>query len=380
MKAIDEAIDLEARYFLTKSGERYCAQSRIPVKDMQTREGERISGFEWKRCKIELLKKLVIHGLLTSIEITRFEFVSKRSPLIGLTRAMLTGILLKRFRAHLKLRLRGMPIAATVIADPAVALIAADRAALTSALTERASWVSALRASVEAECSAAFAAVPLAGPEEEAERNKGMSDLIEAIDDETWLLMALTGPELVAPVASMVQSYSTRLGIAETLTLMLMEFVQYAERSHLLNMAERDRYIRAHPEDLDRLLSESDFRTKLLERAIERGELIFIGISFTGTILDPSAPTTVEIRVRNRGLIGYGSRTELVNRRVKTIKESSLDLILQEQERDNPGAGLGLFYLSNLEEACLQEGIAFDTSVQRDEFRDETISLMSVTI
>ena len=62
MKAIDEAIDLEARYFLTKSGERYCAQSRIPVKDMQTREGERASGFEWKRCKIELLKKLVIHG------------------------------------------------------------------------------------------------------------------------------------------------------------------------------------------------------------------------------------------------------------------------------------------------------------------------------
>ena len=70
----------------------------------------------------------------------------------------------------------------------------------------------------------------------------------------------------------------------------------------------------------------------------------------------------------------------MINRRVKMIKESSLDLILQEQERNDPGAGLGLFYLSNLEEACSQEGIAFDTSVQRDEFRDETISLMSVTI
>ncbi|MGO8694930.1 MAG: hypothetical protein ACLQMF_14810 [Rectinemataceae bacterium] len=347
---------------------------------MQTREGERASGFEWKRCKIELLKKLVIYGLLTSIEITRFEFVSKRSPLIGLTRAMLTGILLKRFRAHLKLSLRGIPAAAKIIADPAVALIAADRGALASALTERSSWVSALRASVEAECAAAFAAAPLAGPEEEAERNKGMADLIEAIDDETWLLMALTGPELVAPVASMVQSYSTRLDIAETLTLMLMEFVQYAERSHLLNMAERDRYIRAHPEELDRLLSEPEFRDKLLERAVERGELIFIGISFTGTILDPSAPTTVEIRVRNRGLIGYVSRTEMLNRRIKVVKESSLDQILQEQERNDLGAGLGLFYLSNLEEACSQEGIAFHTSIQRDEFRDETISLMSVTI
>jgi len=380
MNAADAGIDVEARYFLTKAGERYCAQSRIPVKDLTTYDGERASGFEWRRCKVELLKKLVIYGLLTSIEITRFEFVSKRAPLIGLTRAMLTGILLKRFRAQLKLRLREHPAAAAVIANPSVALTAADRGALAAALAERSSWITALRASIEAECLSAFAAAPLQGPEEEAERSRGMTDLIEAIDDETWLLMALTGPDLVGPVSAMVQSYSTRLGIAETLTLMLMEFVQYAERSHLLNMAERDRYVRAHPEELDRMLGEPEFRDKLLERAVERGELIFIGISFTGTILNPSAPTTVEIRVRNRGLIGYASRTEMINRRVKMVKESSLDQILQEQERNDPGAGLGLFYLSNLEEACAQEGIAFRTSIQRDEFRDETISLMSVTI
>ena len=210
-----------------------------------------------------------------------------------------------------------------------------------------------------------------------------MADLIEAIDDETWFLMALTESGTGHTVASMVQSYSTRLDIAETLHTHAHGIRrQYAERSHLLNMAEHEPLLVREPPRRTRPAVERARNSGIsCSSAPSKGEsFIFIGISFTGTILDPSAPTTVEIRVRNRGLIGYVSRTEMLNRRIKVVKESSLDQILQEQERNDLGAGLGLFYLSNLEEACSQEGIAFHTSIQRDEFRDETISLMSVTI
>jgi len=197
------------------------------------------------------------------------------------------------------------------------------------------------------------------------------------VDDETALLLALGGADLVTTASDVVYSYARRIEIAEHLCLMLMEFIQLAEKSFLINLAERDLFVRSHPEELERMLAEEAFRDRLRERALQRQEFMLLRLSFTGMVMDPSDPAVTEITVRNRGLIGYATRLENLGRRTRTVKENTLDQILK---ADEESGGLGLIYHTLLREKCEAEGIRFRSSVVRNEKEDETTATLSLTI
>jgi len=204
-----------------------------------------------------------------------------------------------------------------------------------------------------------------------------VSSLLDEVDDETALLLALGGADLVGAASDVVYSYARRIEIAEHLCLMLMEFIQLAEKSFLTNLAERELFVRSHPEELERMLAEEAFRDRLRERAVQRNELMLLRMDFTGTVMDPSDPAVTRITVRNRGLIGYASRLETLGRRARTVKENTLDQILK---ADEEGGGLGLIYHTLLQEKCAAEGMGFSTSVIRNEKEDETIATLSLTL
>lgn len=375
-KVPEKPLNLPGKYVLNEAGQRYCAQLRIPVRDLRTYSGDKAVGFDWKVCKLDLLRKLVVYGLITTIEISRPEFVSARHALLDLTRTILSGILYKRFRPELKRRLRQTPEAARIAEDPAFIGLVGDRAAMASALRRRAVWAANLRTSIEEECAARTRAASPEGTCDDETQGR-VSSLLDEVDDETALLLALGGADLVGAASDVVYSYARRLEIAEHLCLMLMEFIQLAEKSFLTNLAERELFVRSHPEELERMLAEEAFRDRLRERAVQRNDLMLLRMDFSGTVLDPSDPAEIRITVRNRGLIGYGSRLENLGRRSRTVKESTLEQILK---ADEEGGGLGLIYHTLLREKCAAEGMGFSTSVIRNEKEDETVAKLSLTL
>lgn len=375
-RVVEKPLDLPGKYILNDAGQRYCTQLRIPVRDLRTFSGEKAVGFDWKVCKLDLLRKLVVHGLITTIEITRPEFVSARHALLDLIRTILTGIILKRFRPELKRRLRRTPEAARIAEDPAFIGLVGDRAAMASALRRRAVWAANLRSSIEEECAARTRSGSPEGTCDEETLSR-VSSLLDEVDDETALLLALGGADLVGTSSDVVYSYARRLEIAEHLCLMLAEFIQLAEKSFLTNLAERELFVRSHPEELERMLAEEAFRDRLRERAVQRNELMLLRMDFTGTVMDPSDPAAIRITVRNRGLIGYGSRLENLGRRPRAVKENTLEQILK---ADEEGGGLGLIYHTLLREKCAAEGMDFSTSVIRNEKEDETVASLNLTL
>ncbi len=374
-------IELPAKYLLTEIGQRYCRQQRIPVRDLHSHSGERATGFEWARCRVDIMRKLVVHDLLTTIEIARPEFVTRRRELIELLRTILSGIIIKRFKPELKTRLRELPEVARIAADPVHGQILADKASLQAALRGHSAWSDTLVATVKAECDH-----DLGGPgrADDPDESRSVDQLIAAIDDETRYILAIGGADLVGAVVTVVLSFRRRMDITEHLALMLMEFIQVAEKSFLLNLAERELYVRSHPEELERMLSDKDFRGRLLEKAEERGELVVFRLSFFGTILDPLAQSKVEISLRNRGLVGYASRQDVQARRQKMVKENRLDEILKADAASGTasaeGSSLGLLYHSRIAEECEREGMSFQGSVVRDETREETIATISMSL
>ena len=370
-----DSIDLEAKYFLNADGLAYCLKNRIPIRDLLSRDMGRSSGFEWRSCRVEALSRLVSKGFLSAVETTRPEFVTVREPLVKLAGVVLTGLLVSGFRADLRKR---------VSSDSSVASLAVmlrDGEPLgrkAAAKLRNGSWIAALRSAIGSEC--ARAGCPPGTMDEDGELGARCARLIASIDEDLLLLLALAEAAPVGAVAELVLAYAGRLGIAEYLSLMLVEFIQLAEKSYLHNLAERDRYVRTHPQELQRLLATASFREKLMEIAAIRGESMLLRIDFPPSLPGAGGRRRMDISTRTRGLIGYGSRYDVLDGKAKAVRTMDLAALLSIAAGNDAGAKLGLVYYSNLAEACAKEGMLFSSSVVLDERKDETVAAMSVTI
>ncbi len=373
-----DSFDIQAKYFLNQNGINYCLYNHIPLRDLHGWDGERGTGFAWRSCRADSLKHLVVRNMLSHIELDRSEFISARAPLIGMTRLFLAGALIARFRPELKRLLVSNPHAARLLAAPSALAIFASRDSIASAIGSQVVRISSLRDAVATECirSATGGACF-----DDAEEGLGwIAELIDAIDKETLLLLTLLGPAGIDRAAETVLTYAKRVGLAGQLSLLLMELIQVAEKSYYQSLAQHDRSARAHPEEIQHLLSEPEFRERLIKIAAQRGESMVLRISFAGLPGARSGSGHLDIAVRTKGLIGYGPQGQDAFGHRKSVKRTDLECLLKSVARDDQYAELSLAYYAGFEKACAQEGMAFSSSVVLDEMKNETVTTMSIAL
>src|SRR5208337_3590605 len=86
------------------------------------------------------------------------------------------------------------------------------------------SWIEAQRSTIGSECARA-GAIPGTTDEEDGLDTR-CARLIASIDEDLLLLLALAEAAPVGAAAELVLAYARRLGVAEYLSLMLVEFIQ----------------------------------------------------------------------------------------------------------------------------------------------------------
>jgi hypothetical protein len=375
-------IDLPAMYLLNRAGMDYCVGKQVPLRDLRDFDGERGVGFEWQRCSADSLERLVRGRMLSSIEMRRPDFISARPSIIMMTRLILEGLLRSRFNYQLKRDLVSRPDIAAMLARPPIAAIFASRSSIDEGLRSGGGRLSTLVGDIGAECSSRAARGEwFEEPEEGLER---CARLIEAIVPETRLLASLAGEVAVRTVAETVMAYAGRMELAGQLSLFLMEFIQVAEKAYLLSMAEYDRYVRSHPEELPRLFAEPSFRERLFDIAARRGESMALRVSFPSVPGDRGVPRCLEIAVRTKGLVGCGDwaleADKGPGRREKSVRRMDLATLLRNVARDDEYAELSLAYHASLESACTARGMAFSSSVALDGMKNETVATMRVDV
>jgi hypothetical protein len=316
-----DRIDLPAKYFLNQKGVDYCVRSRVPLRDLRGSDGEKSLGFDWPRCRAASLERMVVGNMLSRIELDRSEFISVRS------RSEVIGEL----RARLRENCRGM------------------------------------------------AAKP--GRFDDAEEGSRLCGrLLDAAEGDSMLILSLSPPGSVGHAAETVLVYAGRMGLAEQLAFLLVEFVQIAEKSYFRSMAEHDRYARVHPEELQRLLADPEFRSRLIDAGSRRGDVMALHVSFEGPRGARGAPGDITIALRTKGVIGREQRAETGGKRGKSVRTTDLESLLKSAARDDSYADLSLAYYAGFEQACADEGIAFSSSVVLDEMKNETIATMRIAV
>lgn len=374
-----QLIDLEGQYILTEMGVKYCVTRSIPMREFRSSRGLIETGFRWTRFNPFVVQRFVAHALLAGIDIQRPELVSKRDEIMRVTQSLIYGILLKKLRPHLKQLLRENPVVAQVIkkaAGPRGALQVINPTVVARFMSDHRSHVDAIRDDLLREATESLAASRDMNLESSQEDVQNVTRLVDAVDDETWFLLALlrTGRErekMLETVRTTILSYAEQTRISDYVSLLLMEFVEQGEQAHFLNLAEHDRHARGPQVSIQQLLSDPAFRRRLLDRAIENGDLLTLSYRFEGNPHDVTSKTRLTISVTNRGLVGYGSRSRLMGRRNRNVRRSSLADFYRETGDGSPD--VGALYLQYLEAACEKEGVGLETALLRDERKEETM-------
>jgi len=366
-----DRIDLPAKFFLNQKGVDCCVRSRVPLRDLRGFDGEKSLGFDWPHCRAESLERMVVGNMLSCIELDRSEFISVRSPLIAMTRSVLHGAVIARFRVELKRCLVSQPRTAKILRDPSIAMLFSNSAALATALNSRSAVIGDLRAELRQYCEGR--AYQPGRFDDSAEANRHCARLLDAADGDSMLILSLAPPGSVGPAAETVLAYAGKMGLAEQLALLLVEFVQIAEKSYFRSMAEHDRYARSHPEDLQRLLAEPEFRSRLIDAGSRMGDVMTLRISFEGS-------ADIAIALRTKGLIDRINRPDSGTKRGKSVRTTDLESLLKSAARDDSYADLSLAYYAGFEQACAGEGMVFSSSVVLDEMKNETTATMRIAI
>ncbi len=383
-----QVIDLEGKYVLTDAGLQYCVKRGIPLRDVVLHDRRKATGFLWKRFNAAFVQKFVTHQLLASIDIERLELLSKRREIMAIASEIIYGVLFKKFRPEMKARLREQAIIQSMLArmGPAVTTGTSILPGAIAHFKDRhARAINAIKHSLYFAPAARVDTDDKLSATDREEKKRIVRRFIDQIDDETWFLFALlqTGEDrerLLKELQGIVDAYVERAAIADYTALILMELVQNAERAHLLNLAERDQMVRNNPAQVEHLLTDPTFRQKLFRRAQTNGEFLVLNFQFDGNPHDPTSKTKIMASVINRGLIGYRSRQDILEKKKRDVRTTSLVHFYKESNMQELGAGLGMYYLNYLQEACERQGILFDSNVVRDERKEETIASVVLRI
>ena len=223
-----EFLRIPGKYLLTDLGVSYCSQKRIPMKELRLHRGTTALGFDWTSINTELLGQFVTHGMMSGLELERIEFLDKRQEIVRLSEVIFRGIARKRFLPLLRKRLREDPVYKKVVD------LAIPSQSIRTILEKHKRAVSSLRESLRSRLK-------------DNVSNLGATEsLLNLVDPTVWFLLlhdpgVFEGGTLKGKVHEFLRSYLGRLELSEAVSLVLMEFLQQAEKAHFINLAERDR-------------------------------------------------------------------------------------------------------------------------------------------
>ncbi len=368
-------VDLPAKYILTDSGTQYFVRRNIPMREMRASDGKIANGVVWRRYDSIYVRKMVVYQLLEEIHVQRTEFLTRRKDIMALTVHTVQGILEKRFRPELNRMIRD----SAVFQPLGKQVLEVKSEQIRRFVSDNRNRIAAVRTELLQEPLIAINTDSDLNSAEREQRVNNIRRLIHAIDAETWFFLSIIADssgrqQLMSSIQNLLLQYTVKFRVGDYVSLMLMELLGYAEQTQLLNFAERDQYIRTHPEALSERFADPTFRQKLFDRAAASNSLLGLNYHFSGNPYSATHRPELEISVSNKGLVGFESRQAITQRRHRGVRDLSLAEFYQHEQPTRFDTMLGMYYLSYVEAACEQIGVRFAAHMTRDERKEEMVT------
>jgi hypothetical protein len=371
------AIGLPADIILNDKGLELCHKKSIPCRELTNARGIRKEGFIWLNFKASVLQNMTVNDLIESVEIKRTEYSSVRMELIDLTKLIMYGLVYRKFISEFRSELvsskqfeqlkRKHP---GIITDD----LTCSKKHAEKFFTDNNINLSILKNELLMGPYALIDNNPKIDNKTGDESRQILHKLLSTIDTGTWfiLYMVLKGEgrtKLLNNLNRIMISNLKKTEIAEYLALILLELLQNSERLHYEYIARKRKLIK-DGESILKYLQDSSFRNLVASYAKNNKKSIRITYSIKSNS-DDDKRLRFNISIINDGVMPESMRS-LLQEQANAGTGSSLADFYYANEGNMSGSGLGMHYLSYIEDACREQGINFDARIINDFARDET--------
>lgn len=369
----EEVILLPCDYYLSTTGVSYFVKKNIPMRDLQSPEYGRVTGVNWKSCKRTYLTHAMLYELIQGVGVKQLEFYSKKKEIMKLLETVVLSAIQIQLPQKVKSSLQALPEAARLFEQ--LPLFGFSVQAQKTQRTE------AIRQEMVISLHQRFHDLLALEPSVDWYSREYLDQLIHRISLDSLLVLSMLKNEkgfsqALTNCCKVILTSMKQTAVAEAMGLFGLEYLQRAEQSHVLYLAERDRFARTNKHRLKDLLADQRFRTRIVQQAIGKQEFISLYCGMPLKSKNQIQTTEIHMIMRNRGLFEQDERVLALDKTTEGTYKISMDTLAQRQSNHELEVNLLLLYYQSLQELCQKNSLNLTATLEQDRRTKETKSTL----
>lgn len=356
--------------------------SKIPnsIKQVKNKDGVSRLGMQSHQYNATSVQKLIMNGYVEEILVSMPELLKYRKEVLDTNALVVFGVLYKKLTPNLMKMFLESNILKEYnrknVKNPIVGLSSIDKKSAEMLLVSKKAVFEVLTLELKNDVIQLIISESGLGEEDKFIRMRSLEKFIDYIDRRIWYLYYILyhtpgKAEVREAFARMIAKYLDRTKLATHLGNLLMEFVQNAEKVHFEKVYRENSM--GHKDEFDKFLKVKKNREDLNQLAIKMKQNLQVAWKMNSEHSGSGNEYRIQILVSNRGVIGEMVRKNLQEKmRVDVDGVSVADFYKQSADAEKLGAGLGMLYISYLEEMCHKEKIRFNCQIFPETNRDIT--------
>jgi hypothetical protein len=377
-------IDLPLKITLTPQGVEWFVRNRrklsqLRMADSHLEYGITVSGFP-----ASALQQMINIDYITSVELARTEFSSKRREIIDLTKLIAFRLLYRKFEDESYRRfLKSLLIKRWNRSNPTRVIdqdTVFNQATLESFLVAVAAEIPAVSRVLQGPSAARLQADASLTPEERRLRSFLIDAFVLSMRKIIWYVLVRSrgqpeNGELVREFQQLLAQYVDKALIAEYLALMVIELTSHTELSHYRQVAAR---LYDDPRAGAAVASNERLRAAVQRQMKQEGDLLYLTYQLGGKGVSIGTEHRLRVTVANQEKEYARVRDQLEQKLDPGAREKSLADFYRQAPDDSVGTELGRYYLSFLQEACERQNVRIESLVSQPARTDLTVIRLSL--
>ncbi len=180
---------------------------------------------------------------------------------------------------------------------------------------------------------------------------------------------------ILKTIRSTLTEYMDKARIAEYISLMLMELVINAENTNIKNEAS---VMYRGAVDMNKIIFDPEIRKNVIAELEKKRELVYLSWKLGGgSSTSIGTQGKLQITLYNREEYSEAVKENINDKKNANLKEKSIVNFYTESPDGAESMGLGLYYLSYLNEACNKVNVRFESNVSQFSNSDLTVINLS---
>jgi len=372
-------LDLPLKIVLTEQGASHFISHKQKLLRFKLADNQEEYGISMEHFTPASLQEMMLVGYISKIEISMPEFVSHRQEIMDLSKVIVYSILYKQFEKQIFNELIQCDCVRKYNRTNPSQLID-DRTKipekqLRSYLSSKNEQVTKARKTILEPVWQSIMEDSSLTPEERNVFLLMTEKFLNRLSLMNWYIIVkfLKTPgfdEILSVVRKTLSEYMEKSKIAEYSSVMLMELALNCENTNLRKQAKS---LYEDEPDIDALIYDPEIRNRIIDELKRKHEYVFISWKIAGGSAAIGKQGRLQITLYNQGEEFQEVKESIESKMAADTNKQNLIDFYKALPEGESGNGLGLYYLSYLDEACKKVNVKFDSLVNQFQSNDLTV-------